>query len=53
MIIATGPSPLTNPTLASISRLTMIAGKVNANVFPEPVNAIPIMSLPEKAVGIP
>lgn len=25
----------------------MIAGKENANVFPEPVKAIPIISLPE------
>jgi hypothetical protein len=33
--------------LASISSACMIAGRLNARVLPEPVNAIPIMSLPE------
>lgn len=45
--MAAGPSPRTNGNLASISKATITAGNENANVFPDPVNAIPIISLPE------
>ncbi|RMX40748.1 hypothetical protein pdam_00015949 [Pocillopora damicornis] len=31
----------------------MIMGSVNTKVFPEPVNAIPIMSLPVRTAGMP
>lgn len=52
-IIATGPSPFTNGILPSSSSESMMAGSENASVLPDPVKAMPIMSRPEKAVGIP
>lgn len=48
MINPTGPSPLVNGTLASISSDCMMAGSVKVSVFPDPVNAMPIISRPEK-----
>jgi hypothetical protein len=47
MMSPTGPSPFWNGNFASISSACMIAGRLNARVLPEPVNAMPIMSLPE------
>jgi len=47
MMSPTGPSPFWNGSLASISSACMIAGRLNARVLPEPVNAMPIISLPE------
>lgn len=43
----TGPSPFSNGNLDSCSNATMIAGNENARVLPDPVNAMPIISLPE------
>lgn len=48
----TGPSPLTNGSLVSASSASMMTGIQNASVFPEPVKAMPIMSLPENLKGI-
>lgn len=48
----TGPSPLTNGSFASSSAANMISGRQNARVFPDPVNAIPIISLPENLPSI-
>ena len=47
-MMPTGPSPRVKGSLVSSSKAIIINGKQNANVFPEPVNAIPIMSRPEK-----
>lgn len=41
-----GPSSLINGNRFSCSRQNMSIGSVNTMVFPEPVNAIPIISLP-------
>lgn len=43
----TGPSPRVNGILRSSSSENIMMGKENANVLPEPVKAIPIMSRPE------
>lgn len=48
MISPYGPSLLENGSLFSCSRQNMITGRVNTRVLPEPVNAMPIMSLPER-----
>ena len=47
MIIPTGPSPRIKGSLASSSSALIIRGREKASVFPEPVNAIPIISRPE------
>jgi hypothetical protein len=47
----TGPSPLTNESLTSASSASIMTGIQNASVFPEPVKAMPIMSLPENLNG--
>jgi hypothetical protein len=44
----TGPSPRVKGSFFSSSNANMIKGRQNANVLPEPVKAIPIMSRPEK-----
>lgn len=49
-ITPTGPSPLTNGSFTSASRAIIIAGMQKARVFPEPVNAMPIISLPENLI---
>lgn len=46
-IIPIGPSPRINGSLYSSSNANIINGRENAKVFPDPVNAIPIMSRPE------
>lgn len=43
----TGPSPFSKGSLISSSSAIIISGSENAKVFPEPVNAIPIISRPE------
>jgi hypothetical protein len=45
-IIPIGPSPLTNGSLHSSSRENITNGSEKARVLPDPVNAIPIISLP-------
>ena len=45
-MIPTGPSPRTKGSFFSSSRANMMSGRQNANVFPEPVNAMPIISRP-------
>lgn len=47
----TGPSPLTNGILVSASSAIMMTGRQNASVFPDPVKAMPIISLPENLGG--
>lgn len=44
----TGPSPRIKGSFVSSSMAIMMSGKQKARVFPEPVNAMPIMSRPEK-----
>lgn len=44
----TGPSPRTRGNRTSASKACMISGSENDRVFPEPVNAMPIMSRPAK-----
>ena len=48
-----GPSPLINGIFISCSKLNMMMGSVNTSVFPEPVNAMPIISRPDKIAGMP
>ena len=48
-----GPSPLMNGIFISCSKLNMMMGSVKTSVFPEPVNAMPIMSRPDNIAGIP
>lgn len=48
MMIPTGPSPCTNGIRFSSSSANMSNGSEKASVLPEPVNAMPIMSRPEK-----
>ena len=48
----TGPSPRTKGRRTSSSRASMMRGRQKARVFPEPVNAMPIMSRPEKLWGV-
>ena len=43
-----GPSPGANGNFFSCSRQNIMMGRVKTSVFPEPVNAIPIISLPDK-----
>lgn len=52
-IIPTGPSPRWKGNLASSSIASIINGKQKVSVFPDPVNAMPIISRPENAVGRP
>jgi hypothetical protein len=47
MIIPIGPSPLIKGSLSSASSANISIGSENANVLPEPVNAMPIMSRPD------
>ena len=47
MIRPYGPSFLTNGMRFSCSRQNIISGKTKTIVFPEPVNAMPIMSRPD------
>ena len=42
-----GPSFLPNGIFFSCSRENMTMGRVNTRVLPDPVNAIPIISLPD------
>ena len=42
-----GPSPSINESFFSCSSAAMIMGSAKTMVFPDPVNAIPIKSLPE------
>jgi len=51
-MIPTGPSPFMNGIFESSSSAFIIIGRQNANVLPEPVNAIPIMSRPAKLWNI-
>ena len=52
-ISASGPSPPLSGSLASSCSASMMAGSENARVLPEPVNAIPIRSRPERMTGRP
>ena len=52
-ISASGPSPPLRGSLASSCSASMTAGSENASVLPDPVNAIPIMSRPERITGSP
>ena len=45
-MIPTGPSPRMNDNFISSSAANMRSGKQKASVFPEPVNAMPIISRP-------
>jgi hypothetical protein len=47
MINPIGPSPRINGNFSSASSDNIIIGSENANVLPEPVNAMPIMSRPD------
>ena len=46
-----GPSPEANGNFFSCSKQNITIGRVKTNVFPEPVNAIPIISRPDKLRG--
>jgi hypothetical protein len=48
-----GPSPLVNGSLVSCSNAKQTNGRENESVFPEPVNAIPIISRPDSIRGMP
>lgn len=47
MIRPNGPSLFVNGKRFSCSKQNMMSGKVKTSVFPEPVNAMPIMSRPD------
>eukprot|EP00967_Tisochrysis_lutea_P107756 scaffold166484_cov33-Tisochrysis_lutea.AAC.1 len=53
MIRPKGPSPLVSGMRFSCSYATITIGRVNTRVLPEPVNAMPIMSRPERMTGRP
>lgn len=43
---AAGPSPSITDIFVSISKAAITMGRAKTKVFPDPVKAIPIMSLP-------
>mmetsp|Transcript_24391 Transcript_24391/g.52801 ORF Transcript_24391/g.52801 Transcript_24391/m.52801 type:complete len:495 (-) Transcript_24391:161-1645(-) len=48
-----GPSFPSRGMLSSSSRANMTMGRAKVSVFPDPVNAMPMMSRPESSAGMP
>ena len=53
IIIENGPSFLETLNFISSSRAIIIAGRMKRRVLPDPVNAIDIISLPDRTTGKP
>ena len=52
-MMPTGPSPPSRGILASSSSAAMTRGRAKVMVLPDPVKAMPTMSLPARATGRP